>query len=303
VVPLAVSLLYAGHLETLTYTSVLTAVIGGTGVGIVVAALVAGRWGTVAALGTLGAGTIALFVLEAVLGWTAALTTFLGGSELDGGRFYGLPNVDIGLLLGAGAFVAYLVGGVRPGVAIFVAVAAFSGLPFAGANLGAAVTLGAAAGLWWGLAGARPWPSVVAATVAGAAALGAFTLVANAVLPGAPTHISNFVEGEGDGVVATVLHRLRVGVDLIARNPFAIVPVLGVPAMLAVVLRAPAPVRASFARHPGWRATLLTILWGSVVAYVANDTGAAALGLGFGTALGGLLFVSLRDRPWMMEPS
>jgi hypothetical protein len=35
--------------------------------------------------------------------------------------------------------------------------------------------------------------------------------------------------------------------------------------------------------------------------YAANDTGAAALGLGFGTALGALLFVSLRDRPWMMD--
>jgi hypothetical protein len=60
-------------------------------------------------------------------------------------------------------------------------------------------------------------------------------------------------------------------------------------------------VAASFAQHPGWREALLTILFGSVVAYVANDTGAAALGLGFGTALGALLFVSLRDRPWMMD--
>jgi hypothetical protein len=34
------------------------------------------------------------------------------------------------------------------------------------------------------------------------------------------------------------------------------------------------------------------------VAYVANDTGPAAVGLGFGTALGGLLYVSSADRTW-----
>jgi hypothetical protein len=34
---------------------------------------------------------------------------------------------------------------------------------------------------------------------------------------------------------------------------------------------------------------------------VANDSGAAAIGLGFGTALGGLLYVSLTDAPAKME--
>jgi hypothetical protein len=303
VVPLAVSLLFAGHLETLTYPSVLTVVIGGTVLGCAAAALVARRRGTVAALAALGVATIALFLLEAALGWTAALTTFLGGTELDGGRFYGLPNVDIGLLLGAGVFVAYRVGGIWPGVTIIGGLALFAGSPFAGANLGAAVTLGAGAGLWWGFQGRRSGWAIVAAAVAGAAAGGACTLLASVVLPGAPTHITSFVEGESGGVAATVLHRLRTGVDLIARNPFAILPVIGVPATLVAVLRPPVAVRASFERHPRWRQALLTILWGSVVAYLANDTGAAALGLGFGTALGGLLFVSLRDRPWMMGAS
>jgi hypothetical protein len=303
VVPLATSLLLAGHLERLTYASVLTVAIGGTVLGCAAAALVARRAGTISALAFLGCATILAFVLEAALGWTAALTTFLGGSELDGGRFYGLPNVDIGLLLGAGVFVAYGLGGPWPGAALLGALAVLAGLPFAGANLGAAVTLGAGAGLWWALAGRREAWVVVVVALAGAAAGGAITLVANAVLPGPATHITNFVEGGGDGVVATMLHRLRTGLDLIGRNPFAILPVIGVPATLLVVLRPPAPVRASFDRHPGWRAALLAILWGGVVAYLANDTGAAALGLAFGSALGGLLFVSLRDRPWMIGAS
>ena len=300
VVPLGVTLLFAGHLESLTYASVLTVVIGGTALGCVAAALVARRWGSMTALAVLGAGTIALFVLEAALGWTAALTTFLGGTELDGGRFYGLPNVDIGLLLGAGVFVAHRLRGTWPGVVVLAALAAFAGLPFAGANLGAAVTLGAGAGLWWGFRQGRPGWAIACAALAGGGLGGALTLVANAVLPGAATHITNFVEGGGDGVVGTALHRLGTGLELIRRNPFAIVPVIGVPATLMAVVRPAAPIRASFERHPGWREALLAILWGGVVAYLANDTGAAALGLTFGSALGALLFVSLRDRAWMM---
>jgi hypothetical protein len=301
IVPLAVALLFVGHLDTLTYATVVTAAVGATAAACLAAAAVARRWGTMAALAALGAATILLFVLEAALGWTAAMFTFLGGTELDGGRFYGLPNVEVGLLLGASVYVAFLLHGTWAGIALIAGVALFAGLPFAGANLGAAVTLAAAAGLWWGLRDRRgPIPTAIGCLAAGGAGL-AIVLVLNRVLPGPPTHITNFVEGQGVGVLTTVAHRLRTGLDLIARNPFAIVPVIGVPATMLAVLRPATPVRASFDLHPGWREALLTILWGGVIAYVANDTGAAALGMAFGTGLAGLLFVSLRDRPWMME--
>jgi hypothetical protein len=101
--------------------------------------------------------------------------------------------------------------------------------------------------------------------------------------------------------VGTVLHRLRVGVDLIAANPFALIPVVGVPVCLWIVLRPPGPIREALERTPVWREAILAILAASVVAYVANDSGAAALGLGFGTGLGALLFVSLLSRPAMMD--
>lgn len=300
VVPLALSLLLAGHLPSLSYATVVPAVVGGTVLGTASFVPLARTLGTLGALAWIGGATLAVFVVEAVLGWTAALHTFLGGTELDGGRFYGLPNVDIGLLLGASVFIACRLRRTAAGVAMIAAVALFAGLPFAGANLGAAVTLAATAGLWWGLRDGRGAVVTGLACLAAAAAGLVVVLVVNRVLPGPPTHITNFVEGQGGGVLSTVAHRLHTGLDLIARNPFAILPVIGVPATLLAVIRPPEAVRATFEQHPGLRAALLTILWGSVVAYVANDTGAAAVGLGFGTALGGLLFVSLRDRPWMM---
>lgn len=40
------------------------------------------------------------------------------------------------------------------------------------------------------------------------------------------------------------------------------------------------------------------ILLASVVAYFTEDSGAAAVGLGFGLALGGLLYVALIEQAW-----
>jgi hypothetical protein len=91
-----------------------------------------------------------------------------------------------------------------------------------------------------------------------------------------------------------------VGTDLIANNPFALIPVVGVLVMLFVVLRPPRVIEAPFRDAPVWRLALLTIVVGSIVAYVVNDSGAAALGEGLTTSLAGMLYVSLRWRDGMM---
>jgi hypothetical protein len=246
---------------------------------------------------------LALFVLESALGWSAALTPFLGGSELDGGRFFGLPNVFIGLLLGASLYVAATIDRPLPGALVVTAAALFAGLPSTGSNLGGAVTIFAAAGLWYGIRTSGRLGLRAAAWTGAAAGLGAVAiLAAHRFLASSPTHLTRFVEGESGGVVSNVADRLGVGFGLIARNPFALIPVIGVPVCLLIVLRPPAVLRAAFASRPIWRDALLTILVGSVVAYVANDSGAAALGLGFATGLVGILYVSLLDPPEMMAP-
>jgi hypothetical protein len=128
----------------------------------------------------------------------------------------------------------------------------------------------------------------------------AVVLAAHRFLASSPTHITRFVEGESGGILDSFVHRLQVGFDLIARNPFALIPVVGVPLCLLAVLRPPPALRPTFERRPAWRDALLTILAASVVAYVVNDSGAAALGLGFGSGLAGILYVSLLDPPGMM---
>jgi len=302
ILPLPLALLLAGHLPSLSPAVVVPAVVVATVAGTLAMALLARRWGFRAAAGIAGVAILVAFGVEAALGWTAALTPFLGGGELDGGRFYGLPNVDIGLLLGAGAFVAAWLGGAVTGGLVLVAVALFAGLPWTGANLGGAVTLFAGAGLWFAIrrSGRLGWWEAGIGLVAGGLGL-LLIVLAHRYLSTFPTHVTRFAEGESGGIVGTVWHRLGVGVGLVAGNPFALIPVLGVPACLAVALRPPPTVRAALDREPAWRAAILTILAASVVAYVANDSGAAALGLGFGTGLAALLVVSLLRGPGMMD--
>jgi hypothetical protein len=305
VVPLAVALMAVGHLERLTYASALSFLAAVTLLGTL--ALVPARraWGPLTALAAAGAAVLAVFVVEAAMSWTATLTPLLGGAQLDGGRFFGLPNVQIGLLMGASLYVAQRLPSVGTGVGVIVASALFAGSPWTGANIGAAVTLATAAGLWWGLrhdAGSlRPATALRVLGLVGVVV--AAVIVAHRYLAGAPTHISRFAADTGGlaGLRETVTDRLEIGMDLIVRNPFGLVPVVGVLATLWVVLRPPASIRPGLERSPAWRDALLTILLASIAAYVVNDSGAAAIGLGFGTALGGLLYVSLSDPPAMMD--
>jgi hypothetical protein len=185
---------------------------------------------------------------------------------------------------------------------VIVAAGLFAGLPWTGANFGGAVTAFAAAGLWTGLRRRDRWWAVCL-WVIGAVGVGmAIVIAAHRSWTSSPTHITKAVAG--DLSPAALLDRygdrLGVGVDLLTRNPAALVPVVGALVLLGVLLRPPPSVALTF-EDPSWRDALLTIALGAVVAYLANDSGASALGLGFGWALGGLLYVSLQTARGMMD--
>jgi hypothetical protein len=304
VAPLAVALLAAGRLPTLSYATVVPFVVIVT----IASTLLLDRLHTRSVLlvpAAIGVASLVYLAFEALFHWSGALTPFLGGSELDGGRFFGLPNVYVGLLLGASLYVAQRLSVVW-GVVLIVGVAFFAGLPGTGANIGGALTLFAAAGLWVivrcrsKLGWVKATGIAAAIGVAGMAAI----FASHVYLTASPTHGTRFVEGAGrsaSGIWDTIAHRLDVGFDLIARNPFALLPVVGLVVVLYVVLRPTPMIRESFREHPVWRDAILVIVLGSVVAYVANDSGAAAVGLGFGMAVGGLLYVPLREEAGNME--
>jgi hypothetical protein len=304
VAALATALLAGGHLPDLTYATVVPFVALVTVFGTLAFAPLEHRDVLLIPAG-IGIAVLSFFAVEAILAWTAALTPFVGGSELDGGRFYGLPNVFIGLLIGSCLWIAQRVRTVA-GFGLLVAVALFAGLPYIGANLGGGVSLFAAAGLWLAIRERERlgvWRGIgvfVGVTVLGAALI----LVAHAISP-FETHVTRFEEQAGGlaGGVEKIGDRLQVGFDLIARNPFALIPVLGLPIAIAAVLRPPAALRPSLRRSPAWRDAILVTLLAGVVAYLVNDSGPAAAGLAFGLGLGGLLGVSLLSEAGKMgEP-
>ena len=251
---MALSLLLVGHLPSLTYATVIPFVIATTAIATLALVPAARRWGTLGAIATAGVILLGSLVIEGALGWPAALTPLLGGSQLDGGRFFGLPNAFIGLLLGGSLYVAQRLPRTH-GTILIAAAGLFAGSPRTGSNIGAAVTLFAAAGIWWGLRGGLSWWRTTIAAVAAIVAGAIVVVVAHRYLTSAATHITAFSEHTGGvaGLWDKFVDRLGLGADLIADNPFALVPVVGVLVMLGVVLRPPAPIRRSFDAEPVWR--------------------------------------------------
>ncbi|MFM8944999.1 MAG: hypothetical protein ACKOI0_07195, partial [Actinomycetota bacterium] len=127
----------------------------------------------------------------------------------------------------------------------------------------------------------------------GAVAVGgtALVFVAHAAWPPA-THVDGAI-AKG-GFLAHYVDRLAIGARMLREHPLAIIPALGGPALLALVLRAPRAIAAGFAAAPGARDVVLVAAVASLVAYVANDSGAAAAGLTWGLGLALAFWVSLR---------
>jgi hypothetical protein len=297
-IPLGVALLAVGHLDRFQTAGVAGLVVGLAASGTVLIELVRRRRGELEAVFWLGVGLVSLFGIETALSWTAALTPFLGGAQLDGGRYFGMPNIAIGLVLGGCAYVARGLRSPTAGGALFVAAGVLAGFPTLGANLGAGVTLFATAGLWMGLRRRWSWWATALLT-AGLGVAGAGVIVMAHRISDVPTHVSRALQ-ESPTWLERYLDRLQVGIDLVGRYPLALGPIIGAIILIPILLRPTASLQPSLAEYPGWRDALLTISVGSLIAYLTNDTGAAALGTGFATAIIGLLYVSMGMNQAMM---
>jgi hypothetical protein len=299
VAPLAVGMMAAGRLPDLSYAGVVPflAVVSLAGAAL---ALWVRRYGVLWPAAAQGAAVLAYLVVDALQGWPDTPFTLLGGTALDGARFYGLPNNATGLLVAAALWVAVVLSP-WAGYCLLVAVGLFAGFPDLGADLGGALTMFVAAGLWWGLRtrGRLRWRDALvtgATVVAGMAAV----LAAQVVLASSPTHGTRFVEGGGG--VGSLAHlaweRLGTGARLLVDSPLSWLVVIGLPLALLVAVRPPRVLREEFGRRPQWRAAVVTLLLAGIVAYVVNDTGVAAAGYCFGLGTLGLLYLPMMEGPW-----
>jgi hypothetical protein len=298
-----VTLLAGGLLPRLTYAWVVPYV-AITMVVLAALSLTARSRGPLGPFEFLAAVTLGFVLLDGAMGGASFRVPLLGGTMFDGVRFYGLPNSFIALPLAGSLYLATRWDAFR-GFLLLVGVGLFCGFPHLGANVGASITLFAAAGMWWVV---RTRPRVgfkEVAFVGGVIALGlAAVLLASRLAPGTPTHAARFVEQTGGslGRAWTDLgHRLGIGIDQLLDVPAAFIPVLGLIVVFLLALKPPGPIRRGLGMvDDRWPRMIAVLCASSMVAFVANDTGVAAAAPGFMYALTALVypaFLLARDQP------
>jgi len=273
-VSLHVAMLPGSWLPTYSWPLVLET-LGLTAVGLTVVVVWSAeglRYPHRAAVVVAGAGAL-LVLVDWLLGWRSLLTPLLGGSALEGGRFYGLGNSYAGLLLAGAVLLAALL---RPwdGVAVLAGAALFAGSPWTGADLGGGVTLFVAAAIWWALAVRGRVRLLEVVVVVGTAVLGAVVLVALHGLVAEPSHVTRAVQGAGGvaGVAGTFWDRLRLNLEVTARTPVVWPALAGVVVATVAAWRRWSGIALAFRGQPSWRPAVLTLGLSAVAGYLLNDT-------------------------------
>ena len=237
-----------------------------------------------------------LFAVDLTVGGLALRVPLFGGSMFDGARFYGLPNGYFAFLLGS-ALLAAAALPPYPGFVLVMGAGLVAGFPSLGADIGGAVTLFAAGGLWLVLRTRRrvrgPEVALVGTiTVAGLSVV----LLVNRFLPGTPTHATRFVErsvGSPKGAFDVITDRLDTGFAMIRDVPVAVLPLISVVVILALVIRRVGSVGRGMELDPRWPAFVVTVCVASLVAYFANDTGAAAADPALVYAMAGITYPAM----------
>ncbi len=296
------ALLAAGSLPVLTLPVILGFVLLVT-FGVPAIAMTQRKRGDLVPPAVVGGAILAYLVIENAFGWPSMLTTFLGGTGLDGARFYGIPNVDVGLALGAAMWIVPILRTKWEGFVLICLVGLLVGLPWFGANHEAGIFF--AAGTWLALGGMwrrLTWRRVL--LIAGVTVAGLALIFLADALASTPTHGTRFLQEPGlSGVLSKLWDRLEIGFRLLALNPLGILYLVAVPVLLYVTIKPRGRLRGTLEVRPRWRASMATLLAAGVVAYLGNDTGVSAVGFGFAASAAGLVYVSLVRPPEKMGES
>jgi hypothetical protein len=279
VAALPIPLMLGGVLPRLTYWVVVPFLVASV-LGLAVLARFARLPGAMGPFVFLGLVGLAVVLVDALLGWRGARIPLIGGTMFDGARFYGIPNALLCLPLASALFVAAALPAFT-GLLLLVATALFAGFPSLGADIGGAITIFFAAGVWWVLRTRRRFGVREVAVVVGITVLGlGSVLLANRYLPGPPTHATRFVERTGGSLsdrVHAYTDRLRVGIDQVKDVPAALIPLVGLLVVLALTLARPGPIGWGLDRAGRrWRQIVIVLCLAGVVSFLANDTGVAA---------------------------
>jgi len=286
VVYLPVLLLVGAALTPAEYPETLLVMLGSP----LLAALTLGALRDYRALAVAAGVTVVAYALDAILGSPLSALSLLGPNPLLGVRFYGIGNelealLSVLIVGGIGAGLAGFAPRLSPGrcaVAFLVIGLAFAAI-FAsgafGADVGAAIDfpIGVAVAALVITGGRRRWILlVILIPLAAVALLGLADL-----LTGANSHFTRSVLDAGGlhSLGDTAQRRLQQTARSFVRPVLLVaLPVVAIGVLVAVLRRA---TLASWVREvPAMRAALIGAVVATVVATVANDSGALLLEIG-----------------------
>ena len=236
--------------------------------------------------------TVAVLALDLLTGARGQLSSLIGYSPIEAGRFYGLSAVSFAVLTTYVLVLAGVFAGAVPRhspavvVGLGAVTVAVAGAPMLGAKFGSILTLVPAFGLLAVLVSGRRLSlgrTALLGAAAAAVALGAG--MADALRPAqSQTHIGRFASrllGGGPSSVSDVLLRKAdANLGIFVRAPIAAAVPVALAFVAVVILRPPAWLAPRLERVPGLRAGVLAAVAANALALFVNDSGVAIPGMG-----------------------
>lgn len=261
--------------------------------GVIAAVALAGPWRRhpLGPPAVVAAATLVVLGVDVILGARLGLVSVLGLLPVSAGRFYGQGNVGFGVVLGAVLVLAAAVLALMPGRRVQAAVAVallgvaatvVNAAPQAGADFGGVPTLVVAIGLIVMAALQVAWSPLrllLLALGAGVAAAGVMVLDWSRGA-GSRTHLGDFVQAIIDGTaLGIVTRKLEQSLGILVAYPASWLAVVALVALGWIIVRRPRWT-ARLWELDGMRPVALASLVALVLAWVLNDSGIAAAGLG-----------------------
>jgi hypothetical protein len=250
------------------------------GIGIVVAAGVWKSRGPGHALGRVSLLTVAIVLMDQLLGGPAAQGSAFSYSALFGTRFYGLGNEGAAVLAGAalaavgsridtfGASRAreYLWLG---GLVVVVAV-----VPVLGANIGVAAwgTAGFVAAYLAGAGRRLDWKIGIASVIGAAAVVGMAALIDR--MASGSSHLGRALGGSG-GLGPMLARKAELSLEIMTATPAVVLLPLGIGAIVYVLVKRVGPLGEIVRRRRGVAAALVGAVTAAVVGLLTEDSGVA----------------------------
>ncbi len=258
-------------------------------VGLAATAARARHRGALSPVAAIAAAGVLVLAFDVVYSSRLQFNAVLGYDALTAGRFRGLGNLASGIFVALVLLTLAVVAARREttrgrvaaiGIGGAVAAAAL-GAPMWGADVGGVLALLPALAVLGLLATGR---RVSAAPLAGAGlaaviVVGLLGLLDAARPADSRTHLGRFVASLGDGTVGVTLRR-RLTADVSLATSTWLAPLLLLVCAVAVVYvlrRPPAGVRAVFDTHPELRWSLLAVVVAAVIGLIVNDSGISFL--------------------------